>query len=172
LDSTGRNYVLSDGLGAENARQKGDGCLGEMNMVSEEKEQQGTGAPATPVQDRLRGVIRTVRSEDPQSKDSRVKSEWVLLKQRRLLARNLWIRATMRRLWSRGFRVGDRPQTARRLVRLLKSLDIFLRRGRIVAGRPLMRGALTGVAVPQVPPVMLCPVLPAPLRPVESAEAH
>ena len=82
-------------------------------------ELQGIGAP---VPDWLKGLIRAVRREAIKPKDARVKSLWDLLRQRQLLRRSRWLKAVLRRIWTRGLSARPHPRTARRIVHQVAAL--------------------------------------------------
>jgi hypothetical protein len=130
------------------------------NMVSQEMELQGTTAAVAAVPDWLQGLIRAVRSEAVQPKDTRVKSLWDLLRQRQLLARSPWLRAVLRRIWNRGLPARPRPRTTQRLVRRLRRWGIL---------PPLAVSPMARRPVPTRPltPVTLRPVRPVAARPVQ-----
>ena len=92
-------------------------------MMSEDMELQGIGAAAWP--DWLKGLIRAVRSEAIQPKDARVKSLWDLLRQRQLLRRSPWLKAVLRRIWTRGLSARPHPRTARRIVHRLRRWGVL-----------------------------------------------
>lgn len=121
------------------------------NMMAEELELQGIGAPVD-VPDWLKGLIRAIRSEAIPPKDARVKSLWDLLRQRQMLRRSPWLRALLHRSWYKGLAARQRPRTTRRLVRRLRRLGILppppLRREitpRSSAERPLFPIAMRAV---------------------------
>jgi len=134
------------------------------NMMAEDIELQGL-SDIGAVPDWLRGLLRAVRHEALQPKDTRVKSLWDLLRQRQLLQRSPWLRAVLRRVWDRGLSARPHPRTARRI-------KIRLRHWRILppiavsaaAYRPAGIRARAQSAVQPARPVMLKPV--ASVRPV------
>jgi hypothetical protein len=141
-------------------------------MMSEDVELQGSpGAPEVP--DWLKGLIRAVRSEAIQPKDGRVKSLWDLLKQRQLLARSVWLRALLRRMWDRGLEPRPRPRTTQRLVRRLRLWGILPapaerpasgRLRMVRPGKPAVVRPMRPVAVRPLRPVSVRPVGPAGTR--------
>ena len=71
------------------------------NMMADDLELGSIGAVVV-APDWLKGLIRAVRSEAMQPKDTRVKSLWDLLRQRQLLSKNPWLKAVLRRIWDQG----------------------------------------------------------------------
>ena len=133
------------------------------NMMAEDMELQGMdGIGAVP--DWLRGLLRSVRLEAVQPKDTRVKSLWDLLRQRRLLNRSPWLKAVLRRIWNRGLSARPHPRTARRIKLRLRRWGILPPISvRAAAYRPVGIRARAQSAVQTVRPVTLKPV--ASLRP-------
>jgi hypothetical protein len=126
--------------------------------MSEEMELQGMFGEAQ-VPDWLKGLIRAVRREAIQPKDGRVKSLWDLLKQRQLLARSVWLRALLRRVWDRGLPARHRPRTTKRLVGQLRVWGIL--------PAPVRRLATPGLRpVPPGKPVAVRPLRPVTVRPL------
>ena len=143
------------------------------NMMAEDMELQGIGGVVA-VPDWLRGLIRAVRLEAVQPKDTRVKSLWDLLRQRQLLRRSPWLKAVLFRIWNRGLSARPHPRTARRIKRRLRRWGILppisvSAAAHIPAGmRPEAR-----VAVQAVRPVVLKPVAsvrPATMQPVRPVQ--
>lgn len=127
-------------------------------MLSQDMELQSALAAAV-VPEWLRSLIRAVRREGLQAKDARVKSLWNLLRQRKLLARSPWLKATLRAIWIRGLPARPRPRTTRRLVRRLRAWEILPpRRLRRVATRPLRAVAARPVGARHLRPVQVKPV--------------
>ena len=91
--------------------------------MSEEMTMQGMGA--TPAPDWLNGFIQAVAGQAIAPRDGRVKSLWVLLKQRQLLARSVWLRALLMRIWKQGLPARPRPRTTQRLMRRLQQWGIL-----------------------------------------------
>jgi len=115
----------------------------------------------------LTGLIRSIRHEAVAPGDARVRSLWELLRQRQLLRRSVWLKAALRRIWSRGLSARPHPRTAHRIVRRLRRWGIL----------PPPRGAANyyrPLSPPRpVRPVYLKPVAslrPAPLQPVRPAQ--
>jgi hypothetical protein len=132
------------------------------NMMAEDLELQGIGAAAA-VPDWLKGLIRAVRSEAIQPKDARVKSLWDLLRQRQLLDRSRWLKAVLRRIWSRGLSAQPHPRTARRIVRRLQLWGIWPPKSvKAAAHRP--------AAMPPLAPVPMRAVQPVAVKPVGSVK--
>lgn len=128
------------------------------NMVAGDLELQGVGAAAA-VPDWLKGLIRTVRSGAIQPQDTRVKSLWDLLKQRRLLDQSPWLKAVLQRVWSRGLSARPHPRTARRIVNRLQLWGIWPPRSVSAAPpRPATTRPLAPVPVQPVRPVAVKPV--------------
>lgn len=143
------------------------------NMMAEDLELQGIGAVG-PVPDWLRGLIRSVRSEAIQPKDTRVKSLWDLLRQRQLLRRSPWLKAALHRIWNQGLSARPRPRTASRIKRRLRLWGILPPRSvSAMAHRPAVTGPVTRAAVQAVRPVALKPVAsvrPASMQPVRPVQ--
>lgn len=141
-------------------------------MLSQDMELQGA-VTAAAVPDWLRGLIRAVRREGLQPRDPRVKSLWDLLRQRQLLGRSPWLRAALRRIWTRGLQARPRPRTTRRMVRRLRRWGILP--SRVVsptAPRPIPTRPLAPVTVRPVRPVAVRPVRPVTVQPVARAAAR
>jgi hypothetical protein len=120
------------------------------------------GFDATPgAPDWLATLIRAMRGESLAPKDTRVKSLWNLLNERRLLRQSPWMQRVLRHAWSRGLQARQRPKLARRLVRRLRRWGILPARTvtRPVALRPLR-------------PVALRPVRPVAVRPIQRPRAR
>lgn len=133
------------------------------NMMSEDLELHGFGA-AVAVPGWLRELIKTLRSQAIQPKDPRIKSLWDLLRQRHLLGRSPWLKAVLRRIWSRGLSARPHPRTAHRIRRRLRLWGILPPKSVSAAGhRPAVTRPLTRSNVQAVRPVALKPV--ASLRP-------
>jgi hypothetical protein len=94
------------------------------NMLSEDTELHGT-VVSTTIPEWLRGLIRAVRQDGIQPRDSRVKALWKLLHQRNLLSRNIWLRSRLQFIWRNGLSRQPRPYTTRRLVRILRQFGIL-----------------------------------------------
>jgi hypothetical protein len=143
------------------------------NMMAEDLELQGIGAAAA-VPDWLRGLIRSIRSEAIQPKDARVKSLWDLLRQRQLLGRSRWLKAVLRRIWSRGLSARPHPRTAHRIVRRLRLWGILPPKSvRAAAPRPAAMRPLAPVPMRAARPVALKPVAsvrPAAMQPVRPVQ--
>ena len=145
--------------------------------MAEDMELRGIGGIGA-VPDWLRGLIRTVRLEAVQPKDTRVKSLWDLLRQRQLLQRSPWLKAVLRRIWDRGLSARPHPRTASRITRRLRRWGVVppISVG-AAAYRPAGIRPITRAAVQAVRPVALKPVAsvrPAtmqPLRPVQMKPA-
>jgi hypothetical protein len=143
------------------------------NMMAEDLELQGIGSVGA-VPDWLRGLLRSVRSEAIQPKDTRIKSLWDLLRQRQLLRRSPWLKATLHRIWNQGLSVRPRPRTASRIKRRLRLWGILPPKS--VSGtahRPAVTGPVTRAAVQAVRPVALKPVAsvrPAAMQPVRPVQ--
>ena len=118
-------------------------------MPSQEAELQGT-TEAVAVPDWLRGLIRAVRRESFQPKDTRVKLLWDLLRQRQLLGQSRWLTGVLVHMWNRGAPARERPRATRRLVELLR-------------GWGLLGPLAVREVVPQ--PVVIRPFVPVPIRP-------
>ena len=147
------------------------------NMMAEDLELQGIGGVGA-VPDWLRGLIRTVRTEAVQPKDTRIKSLWDLLRQRQLLQRSRWLREVLRRMWNRGLSARPHPRTARRIKRRLRLWGVLppipLRAaGHRQAGmRPVMRTAVQAVRPMTLKPVAsVRPAAMQPIRPVQMKPA-
>lgn len=143
------------------------------NMMAEDLELQGIDA-AVAVPDWLRGLIRAVRSEALQPKDTRVKSLWDLLRQRQLLRRSPWLRALLHRIWYKGLAARQRPRTTRRLKTRLRRWGIL---PPLVVSAPSPGGAvkrpLATVTAQPVRPVTMKPVgkvQPAAMQPVKPVQ--
>jgi hypothetical protein len=139
------------------------------NMMAEDMELQGIGAVG-PVPDWLRGLIRAVRSEAIQPKDTRVKSLWDLLRQRQLLRRSPWLKAALHRIWSKGLSARSRPRTASRIKQRLRRWGILPPKAVSAAmHRPAVTGPVPRAAVQAFRPVTLkrvASVRPATMQPV------
>jgi hypothetical protein len=105
--------------------------------------------------------MRGIRQFGVPPRDPRVKALWVLLRRRRVLDQNAWIKATLRRIWQNGLRNHHRPRTTVQMLTLLRGWGVLRR-------RPLARYAGPGVrtAAPIRPMQRLRPVT---LRRVASA---
>jgi hypothetical protein len=122
-------------------------------MIAQDiKPQRRNAAPLAP--DWLPGLIRAVRREGLQPKDDRVKLLWRLVRRRESVGERPWLLAVLRRIWKQGLPAGQRPRTARRLVRCLKRWGVL---------RPLRIGQTTRRSIPVSP---LRPIAVRPLRPV------
>jgi len=139
------------------------------NMMAEDMELQGIGGVGA-VPDWLRGLIRAVRAEAVQPKDARVKSLWDLLRQRQLLRRSPWLKAVLRRIWTRGLSARRRPRTASRIKQRLRRWGVLPPKPvGTAAHRPTVTGPVTQANVQPVRPVVLKPVAsvrPATMQPV------
>ena len=139
------------------------------NMTAEDLELRGIGGVGA-VPDWLRGLIRAVRTEAIQAKDTRVKSLWDLLRQRQLLQRSPWLKAVLRRIWNRGLSARRRPRTASRIKQRLRRWGILppISVGAAVH-RPAGMRPVIRTNVQAVRPVVLKPVAsvrPATMQPV------
>jgi hypothetical protein len=143
------------------------------NMMSEDMELRGIGGVGA-VPDWLRGLIRTVRLEAVQPKDTRIKSLWNLLRQRQLLRRSPWLKAALRRIWDRGLSARPHPRTARRITRRLRRWGILPPISVSAAvHRPAGMRPVTRTNVQAVRPVVLKPVAsvrPATMQPVRPVQ--
>lgn len=142
------------------------------NMLSQDTGLEGTIA-AVAVTDWLQALIRAVEREGLQPKDARVKSLWDLLRQRQMLDRSPWLRATLRSIWSRGLPARERPRTTRRLVRRLRRWGILP--PQVVspaARRPVPIRPLVPVTLRPVRPVAVRPAQPVGVQPVARAAAR
>ncbi|MEK6801867.1 MAG: transglutaminase-like domain-containing protein [Nitrospirota bacterium] len=143
------------------------------NMMAEDMELQGIdGVGAVP--DWLRGLLRTVRTEAVQPKDTRIKSLWDLLRQRQLLRRSPWLTTVLRRIWNRGLSARPHPRTARRIKQRLRRWGILPPISAIAAAhRPAGMRPVTRAPVQTVRPVTLKPVAslrPATMQPVRPVQ--
>ena len=79
--------------------------------MSEEITMQGMGVAPAPGW--LQGLIQAVSGQAIAPRDGRVKSLWVLLKQRQLLAQSVWLRTLLIRIWQQGLpaRPGPGPRS-------------------------------------------------------------
>ncbi|WNG88145.1 transglutaminase-like domain-containing protein [Mycobacterium sp. ITM-2016-00317] len=66
-------------------------------------------------------LIEAVRTSGLQPRDPRVKSAWDQLRSRGILARELWVRRLLVRLWRQGLPPGNRPRSAARLDVAIRS---------------------------------------------------
>ena len=143
------------------------------NMMAEDMELRGIGGIGA-VPDWLRGLIRTVRLEAVQPKDTRVKSLWDLLRQRQLLQRSPWLKAVLFRIWNQGLSARPHPRTARRIKRRLRLWGILPPISvSAAAHRPAGMRPITRAAAQAVRPVMLKPVAsvrPATMQPVRPVQ--
>jgi hypothetical protein len=143
------------------------------NMMAENLERQGIGDVGA-VPDWLRGLIRAVRSEAIQPKDTRVKSLWDLLRQRQLLRRSRWLKAVLRRIWNRGLSARPRPRTASGIKRRLRLWRILPPKSvSPTAPRQAVTSRITGGVIQAVRPIALKPVAsvrPAAMRPVRPVQ--
>jgi len=143
------------------------------NMMAQDIELQGIGAVG-PVPDWLRGLIRSVRSEAIQPKDTRIKSLWDLLRERQLLRRSPWLKAALHRIWNRGLSARPRPRTASRITQRLRRWGILPPISvSAPAHRPAVTQPVTRAAVQPVRPVVLKPVAsvqPATMQPVRPVQ--
>lgn len=141
--------------------------------MAEDLELRGIGRVGA-VPDWLRGLLRTVRIEAVQPKDTRIKSLWDLLRQRQLLRRSPWLKAVLRRIWNRGLSARPHPRTARRIKLRLRRWGIL---PPIAVSAAVHRSAgippVTRAAVQAVRPVTLKPVAsvqPATMQPVRPVQ--
>jgi hypothetical protein len=74
---------------------------------------------AAPVPIWLPGLLASIRQGGLRPKDPRVRSLWLLLRQRGLLARSPFVQRALRFAWNRGLSARPRPRTAARLRFLL-----------------------------------------------------
>jgi hypothetical protein len=135
------------------------------NMMADDLELGSIGAVVV-APDWLKGLIRAVRSEAMQPKDTRVKSLWDLLRQRQLLSKNPWLKAVLRRIWDQGLPARPRPRTTTRMVQSLRLWEILPPRAPGAAARRPLAPAQA------VRPVALKPVAsvrPAAMQPVRPA---
>ena len=142
-------------------------------MMAEDMELRGIGGIGA-VPDWLRGLIRSVRTEAIQPKDTRVKSLWNLLRQRQLLQRSPWLKAVLFRIWNQGLSARPHPRTARRIKRRLRLWGILPPISvSAAAHRPAGMRPITRAAAQAVRPVMLKPVAsvrPATMQPVRPVQ--
>jgi Transglutaminase-like superfamily len=73
----------------------------------------------------LPSLIQTVQQGGLKPKDPRVKSLWILLKQRQLLHRSRWLNKTLGFIWKQGLSARPRPNRARRIERLMQKWGIL-----------------------------------------------
>jgi len=127
----------------------------------------GLSAPSAPPA--VRDLIRALRSQAIPARDPRVQELWKLLKQRQALNSRPRLKALLRRIWQ-GLPVArPRPNTVRRLVRVLRGLGILARPAR-VAG-PVAQPTINLNVPAGMRPVRLQRVAaarPAGLRPVHA----
>lgn len=147
------------------------------NMMAEDMELQGMGGIGA-VPDWLKGLLRSVRTEAIQPKDTRIKSLWDLLRQRQLLRRSKWLKTVLFRVWKNGLSARPHPRTARRITRRLRRWGILPPVSVSAAvHRPAVASPVTRTNVQPVRPVVLKPVAsvrPAamqPIRPVQMQPA-
>lgn len=93
------------------------------------------GAADNPLE-RLQDFLQALRGEAIAPKDARVKSLWELLRRRQLLARDLWLKAVLRRIWEQGLSARPRPRTSARVTQALRRWNL-LPASAGAAGRPL-----------------------------------
>jgi Transglutaminase-like superfamily len=148
------------------------------NMMAEDMEMQGLGAGGA-VPDWLKTLIRAVRTEAVQPKDARVKSLWDLLRQRQLLGRSPWLKAVLRRIWSRGLSARPHPRTAQRIKQMLRLWGILPPKAVGAAmHRPGFTRPVTRANIQPVRPVALTPVASLrptamqPIRPIQRQPAR
>lgn len=148
------------------------------NMMAEDMELHGVGAGGA-VPNWLKTLIRAVRTEAVQPKDARVKSLWDLLRQRQLLGRSPWLKAVLRRIWSRGLSARPHPRTAQRIKQMLRLWGILPpKSGCAAVHRPGFTRPVTRANVQVVRPVALTPVASLrptamqPIRPIQRQPAR
>ncbi|NJD06710.1 MAG: transglutaminase domain-containing protein [Methylococcaceae bacterium] len=109
------------------------------------------------VPERLHDFLRSLRGEAIAPRDGRVKMVWELLRSRRLLGRDPWVKQVLRRIWELGLRARPRPRTHARLVQAFHQWGLL----------PSQRGTSRGPLGPNRPgrPVRLRPLTPHP-RPI------
>src|ERR1044071_4203493 len=124
----------------------------------------------------LRGLLRGIRMEGVRPRDPRVKALWRLLYRRQLLARNEWLKTTLRYVWQQGLARKSRPRTARRIWTQLREWGVLTSKSplRYVTGRA-PGPALAMRPMRRLRPVALRRVATAqpmrPVRPMRSAPA-
>ena len=91
----------------------------------------------------LRGLLRGIRHLGVPPRDPRVKALWVLLRRRQVLDQNVWIKATLRRIWQQGLGSRHRPSTTRLMLALLRGWGVL-------RPRPLPRYTGGGIRRPAV----------------------
>jgi hypothetical protein len=143
------------------------------NVMAEDLELQGIGVVEA-VPDWLKGLIRAVRGEAIQPKDTRIKSLWDLLRQRQLLNRSPWLKAALHRIWTRGLSARPRPHTARRIRRRLRLWGILPPISvSAAARRPGVMHPGSRTKIRAVRPVTLKPIAsvrPAAMQPVRPVQ--
>jgi hypothetical protein len=123
----------------------------------------------------LPGLLRAIRSEPIQPRDTRVKALWDLLFERRQLVRGRWLTSVLKRIWKQGLPARARPRTAARLTQRLQRLSILPAQTPSAAVRPLAVTALRPVqpvavrAVGGARFVPVQPVRPASAQPIATA---
>jgi hypothetical protein len=113
-------------------------------MIFQARGLQGFNEAAVP--DGFQALIQAVQSETIPPKDARVKSLWVLLRQRQLLNHSPWLKAALQHIWGQGLSARPRPRTAQRLVRHLRQWQP----GRPVAVQPV--GTARSLPTPPIQP--------------------
>jgi hypothetical protein len=137
----------------------------ESHMIAQSVEQQtieGLGAAAA-VPSWLQSLLQALRGEAIQPRDARVKSLWDLLRQRRALGRFPWLKAVLRRIWTKGLIARPRPRTTARIEHRLRTAGILP--GSATAPRPFAPAAPARVHAVRVRAVGKARVVPVrPLR--------
>ena len=134
-------------------------------MIAQSAEQQtieGLGA-AEAVPDWLRSFLQALQSQAIPPKDTRVKSLWDLLRERKSLGRSRWLKAVLRRIWTKGLIARPRPRTTARLERRLQIAGILP--GSPTAPRPFAPAALGPAQAVTVRAVGRARVVP--VRPIQ-----
>lgn len=80
------------------------------------------GAPIPPW---LPGLLASIRQGGVTPRDPRVRSFWLVLRQRGVLARSPWLQRSLRFIWNNGLSTRPRPRTAARIRWLLRRWGIL-----------------------------------------------
>jgi hypothetical protein len=111
----------------------------------------------------LSGLMRAVAQEPVKPKDARVQQLWELLRRRRLLNRDPWVKQVLRRTWTKGLRARKRPRVTQRLTATFQAWGIL---PPVPAVATTVTNATTTAHTPGRQALPVAPLRLRPLRPV------
>lgn len=122
----------------------------------------------------LPSLIQNVRQGGLKPKDPRVKSLWILLRQRQLLHRNPRLAKLLKFMWQKGLSNQPRPRQAKRIEQFMQQWRLLP--SSMVASVQATRQPLPGRSTVTIPATSIVssstPAKPLPVRPVHSVSVR